>query len=81
VTSLNKLEVKKLSPKLINNFFLGYNITIKAKLWLLMESSWELNLGQKMSLPILAYDNFGKKCMKFVNKDTQFSSKTPSKDT
>jgi hypothetical protein len=26
-----------------------------------MESSWELNLGQKMSLPILTYDNFGKK--------------------
>lgn len=46
-----------------------------------MESSWELNLGQKMSLPILAYDNFGKKYMKFVNKDTQFSSKTPCEDT
>jgi hypothetical protein len=61
--------------------FFGYNITIKVKLWLLMESSWELNLGQKMSLPVLAYDKFGKKYMKFVNKDTQFSSKTPCKNT
>lgn len=72
---------QKIVTKAHQQFVFGYNITIKAKLWLLMKSSWELNLGQKMSLPILAYDNFVKKYMKSVNKDKQFSSKTPCKNT